>query len=58
MFDFKWTYLRAQEELEGRLELVSKYFEYVRSISELRKSLLGHWKKFCEISVFFPLITV
>ena len=46
MFDFKWSYLRAQEELEGLLELVSKYFEYVRSIFELRKSLLGHWKKF------------
>ena len=56
MFDFKWTYLRAQEELEGVLELVSKYFGYVRSIYELRKTLLDHWKKFCENSVF-PLIT-
>ena len=58
MFDFKWIYLRAQKELEGVLELVSKYFEYVRSISELRKGLLGHWKKFYRISVYFPLITV
>ena len=49
---FKWTYLRAQEELEELLELVSKYFGYVRSISELRKTLLDHWQKFCEIAVF------
>ena len=48
-------YLRAQEELEGVLELVSEYFECVRSISELRKNLLGHWKKFYENSSFFPL---
>ena len=55
MSTINWTYLRAQEELEGVLGLVSWYFEYVRTISGLRKSVEDHGEKFCKNSVIFPL---